>query len=83
MKTVITMLSQLIDEIIKKRMDLFIDLGKTAKILQKKNAHKKDIEDIHSKMYVIYSELYPFECLLREKYPEMVPLFDVFKGIKK
>ena len=78
MKKVIFNLSILVDEVIHESMSEFKLYGTMAKEMQLNNEPKRDIKNIHKSMAEIFYDLSPFEIRLRELYPSLVDLFDLF-----
>ena len=79
LKNIISSLTELVDTTIKEAMSEFIYLGASAKKLHKDyEKHKPQAMKIYTRMQNIYHTLRPFNSRVKELYPNLTDLFDVF-----
>ena len=81
MRKIIFNLSMAVDEVIHKCMKEFKKLGVEAKAMQDSKASEEDLAIIHKRMADIYRDLELFDYRVREMYPNMKELFDIFSGL--
>lgn len=77
-RVVITALISLVDAILKEAMSEFIYLGAQAKEHHKKKTPEKEVQKIYTRMQEIYHTLKPFNSRVKELYPNLIELFDLF-----
>ena len=76
---VISYLTKLIDIEIHRKMQELTTLGRAAKGMALKEKPISEIEKVHSKMFKIFSDLSLCEIRVRELYPSLVDLFNLFE----
>lgn len=83
MNEVIKHLSDLIDIEIHREMVEFTSLGRIAKKMALEEKPIDEIEKIHQRMFHIFRELYICESRLRDLYPSLADMFNLFSRVPR